>query len=215
MELILTFTDGAVPNLRKGTMEYFLVRWRLPHDASPGARVLGAYYLNAYPLEYEDRCGDCDNDDTCPMVSGGAYPTTGWFTERADYQSDTVFEPLHGEVVGFASPRELTPLTEGAAAIARERARQITEIGYDALHDAQYTSGDLAWAAGCYLQEAASHAETGRGGCPLHGRAPEAWPWDPRNWKPSDDQRRNLAKAGALIAAEIERLDLISHAQSA
>jgi hypothetical protein len=32
------------------------------------------------------------------------------------------------------------------------------------------------------------------------------WPWDPSWWKPSPDPIRNLVKAGALIAAEIDRL---------
>lgn len=32
------------------------------------------------------------------------------------------------------------------------------------------------------------------------------WPWHSSWWKPSDDPIRNLVKAGALIAAEIDRL---------
>jgi len=35
---------------------------------------------------------------------------------------------------------------------------------------------------------------------------PFTWPWEASWWKPSDDPIRNLAKAGALIAAEIDRL---------
>jgi hypothetical protein len=33
-----------------------------------------------------------------------------------------------------------------------------------------------------------------------------AWPWDKERWKPSMDPKRNLVKAGALIAAELDRL---------
>jgi len=33
-----------------------------------------------------------------------------------------------------------------------------------------------------------------------------SWPWDEEWWKPDNDAVRNLAKAGALIAAEIDRL---------
>lgn len=37
--------------------------------------------------------------------------------------------------------------------------------------------------------------------------APAGWPWHPKWWKPTPDDRiRELAKAGALIAAEIDRL---------
>lgn len=35
---------------------------------------------------------------------------------------------------------------------------------------------------------------------------PELWPWPSEWWKPTD-VRRDLVKAGALILAEIERLD--------
>jgi len=35
---------------------------------------------------------------------------------------------------------------------------------------------------------------------------PAAWPWEWDQWKPSLDPIRNLEKAGALIAAEIDRL---------
>ena len=37
---------------------------------------------------------------------------------------------------------------------------------------------------------------------------PPSWPWVRRWWKPTD-RRRDLVKAGALILAEIERLDRI------
>jgi hypothetical protein len=39
---------------------------------------------------------------------------------------------------------------------------------------------------------------------------PEDWPFDPSWWKPSEDRVRDLVKAGALIAAEIDRLLLAS-----
>lgn len=36
---------------------------------------------------------------------------------------------------------------------------------------------------------------------------PAEWPWDEMLWKPTPDDRiRELAKAGALIATEIDRL---------
>jgi hypothetical protein len=38
------------------------------------------------------------------------------------------------------------------------------------------------------------------------GHPPDDWPWDWRFWKPSVDPIRDLVKAGALIAAEIDRL---------
>ena len=38
------------------------------------------------------------------------------------------------------------------------------------------------------------------------GFYPDEWPWNITWWKPSTDPVRNLTKAGALIAAEIERI---------
>jgi hypothetical protein len=95
----------------------------------------------------------------------------------------------------------------GAELIAAERERQIVEEGWTTEHDAEHTQGELALAAVTY----AFHA--------VYRRSPEempgkAWPWwDEEDgqryvswWKPSESQVRNLVKAGALIAAEIDRL---------
>lgn len=58
--------------------------------------------------------------------------------------------------------------------------------------------GDLICAAYCYAKYANWPA--------FKDTPPIDWPWDARSWKPGD-ARRNLVKAGALILAEIERLD--------
>jgi hypothetical protein len=59
----------------------------------------------------------------------------------------------------------------------------------------------LAAAAHCYLCAAELQVanETVPRGIPIH------WPWDASWWKPKD-VIRNLVRAGALIAAEIDRL---------
>lgn len=85
--------------------------------------------------------------------------------------------------------------------IARERERQMSVEGWTAEHDDKHARGDMAKAAACYALNA--------------GRAPEYkdnefirsyWPWDWKWWKPRSS-RRDLIKAGALIVAEIERID--------
>jgi hypothetical protein len=54
---------------------------------------------------------------------------------------------------------------------------------------------------------AATYAMVGSAGVIDRGDgAPTTWPWSAQWWKPSD-RRRDLVKAGALILAEIERLD--------
>jgi len=84
----------------------------------------------------------------------------------------------------------------GIELIAEERQRQIEVEGFTAEHDKQYANEELVDAAYCYLTH------------PDHrDYAPFPWPWDKSWWKPSPENRiRELQKAGALIAAEIDRL---------
>lgn len=96
------------------------------------------------------------------------------------------------------------------ADIAAERERQKTIEGWsDERDDKMHWDGDLAKAAGCYALHAGGRndfkvAENS----PARPVAfvPRGWPWSFQWWKPSDP-RRELVKAGALIVAEIERLD--------
>ena len=92
---------------------------------------------------------------------------------------------------------------EGAMAQAfydllAERLRQVDDEGWSPEHDDQHAVGELAAAAACYCHPEPCMDDT-RG-------VPFSWPWVRRWWKPTD-RRRDLVKAGALILAEIERLD--------
>lgn len=80
--------------------------------------------------------------------------------------------------------------------IAAERRRQMEVEGWTPEHDDRHAPGDLSDAAACY-------ASTDRD---LRGGVPFGWPWHKGWWKPKD-RRRDLVRAGALIVAEIERLD--------
>lgn len=79
--------------------------------------------------------------------------------------------------------------------VLAERRRQVTSEGYTHEQDDRYTDGELREAAACYLVAEVSP-----------GLVPELWPWPAKYWKPTI-LRRDLVKAGALILAEIERLD--------
>ncbi|HYE20955.1 MAG TPA: hypothetical protein VEA69_21090 [Tepidisphaeraceae bacterium] len=99
----------------------------------------------------------------------------------------------------------------GIDLIAAERERQMTQEGWTPEHDDQHSEGELLKAADQYLEAADFIVTTGRddGDRYFHGHAPQAykWPWDKEWWKPDwSDPIRNLVKAGALIAAEIDRL---------
>ena len=107
-----------------------------------------------------------------------------------------------------------TSTSEGVRRIAAERQRQIEEEGWTAEHDSEHTLGEMAIAAACYASITASPDFEGYVANPyISGRLPppEAWPWSRKWWKPSADPIRNLAKAGALIAAEIDRLERSVH----
>jgi hypothetical protein len=94
----------------------------------------------------------------------------------------------------------------GAFLIAAERQRQIDVEGWSLKHDDDHFKGELAAAAVCYADEAfvQSYEPWSRR---IDAIAPHGWPFESLEfWKPSDDPIRNLVKAGALIAAEIDRL---------
>jgi hypothetical protein len=101
------------------------------------------------------------------------------------------------------------PYTRAARDVIAERLRQINEEGWSAEHDEKYTNEQLAYAAGCYCAPIWPDEEAKEKGDP-----PIGWPWPWRWWKPGE-YRRNLVKAGALILAEIERLDRAATRESA
>lgn len=89
---------------------------------------------------------------------------------------------------------------KGIDLIKAERLRQLEVEGFDAKHDDQWVNGELAQAAACYA-----------GFQNINNEKPEIeietiWPFHISWWKPSSDRIEELTKAGALIAAEIDRL---------
>lgn len=86
--------------------------------------------------------------------------------------------------------------------VIAERQRHQSAEGWTPEHDDQYSKSQLLWASSCYVLNA------------IHpfNRIPFDWPWTPEWWKPTNP-RRDLVKAGALILAEIERIDRQESAQ--
>ena len=82
----------------------------------------------------------------------------------------------------------------GIEIISEERQRQISVEGWTSEHDDTHSKNQLAEAAICYTIHAISGGGDG------------LWPWDKTWWKPSSNPIKDLTKAGALIAAEIDRL---------
>lgn len=82
----------------------------------------------------------------------------------------------------------------GIRAIDAERRRQQRVERWTAAHDDQHNAGELAHAASCYAYGNVSR-----------------WPWAISWWKPGEPtvegRMRDMEKAGALCAAEWDRLN--------
>lgn len=88
----------------------------------------------------------------------------------------------------------------GVQLITEELDRQISQKGWSPYHNDTHQKGEMLDAGLCYGYAAINV------GHPSMGGPPPEWPWDSAWWKPSPERVGNLVKAGALIVAEIDRL---------
>jgi hypothetical protein len=95
--------------------------------------------------------------------------------------------------------------TEAARDVLAERRRQVESEGWTPEHDNAHATGEMAQAAAAYAMTADSRIQS--------DWIPGNWPWSTHWWRPTTI-RRNLVKAGALILAEIERIDRAAIATS-
>lgn len=93
--------------------------------------------------------------------------------------------------------------TQAVLDVLAERSRQIEVDGWTPEHDDEHVAGELATAGASYALVAVGHGLF----------ALRIWPF-PAGLKPTTP-RRDLVKAGALILAEIERLDRMTERQEA
>lgn len=154
-------------------------------------------------LQYEGRrdgTDECANDGSYiafTVVLDGSEPNIGSLPLKVNVDQAEAFAL---DILQAVRP--------GAHAIAEERRRQIEGEEWTEYHDDGHMDGELAAAAAAYATFA-SWPDQLRARC--HSRIPMAcyWPFEAAWWKPTTRQR-DLEKAGALIAAEIERLDRMS-----
>lgn len=90
--------------------------------------------------------------------------------------------------------------------IVDERRRQIDDEGWTPEHDDQHRCGEMAVAAACYAAHSARRNFYAGIGEYRKAPPPPDWPWDAQWWKPKNPTR-DLIRAAALCAAEIERLE--------
>lgn len=97
-------------------------------------------------------------------------------------------------VVRAAAPTPSNSVPQAWLDVQAERRRQVTAEGWTPEHDDLYCAAELPRAAAAYILSGAND------------EAPAIWPFLAKWWKPRD-ARANYMRAGALILAEIERLD--------
>lgn len=88
---------------------------------------------------------------------------------------------------------------EAARDVIAERERQQSVEGWTTKHDDKYRDGAMALAAACYALVGSGWKKEA-----ITNLWPRSWSY---GWFKSTSPRRDLVKAGALILAEIERLD--------
>lgn len=99
----------------------------------------------------------------------------------------------------------------GIELIAEERKRQIEKEGYSALHDSNHKVSEFVRAALAYTNAATTDADGDADPVLLlhikRYKGLNCWPWGMATFKPTT-AKRDLVKAGALIAAAIDRLQM-------
>lgn len=115
--------------------------------------------------------------------------------------------PDHPELLDFIAYDD-----PGIAAIGLERRRVLDNPERSVEHDvAAYQHGELVDAAMCYLVGHGNDRVASAADVPL------AWPWDAEHFSPGNtgdpvaDRRRDMVRAGQLIAAEIARMDAANY----
>ena len=89
----------------------------------------------------------------------------------------------------------------GIELIADERDRQISEEGWTAEHDSGHTSGELSLLAACYILKNYTFAVFEKR---IESELFAYWGSD--EWIKYKNPIKDLIRAGALIAAEIDRI---------
>jgi hypothetical protein len=143
--------------------------------------------------EFAERFGDYARDDDWQITRNPS--GTGNLT-MGDVRRARALLALHSEGgrEDNSSAAGAAPFDPAARDVLAERERQKSAEGWTLEHDDAHGDGSMARAAAAYALYGLGFSHIG------------IWPWGPHWWKPRS-HRENLVRAGALILAEIERLD--------
>ncbi|MCG6541719.1 hypothetical protein MCB86_16725 [Pseudomonas sp. KSR10] len=151
-------------------------------------------------VEFDEHATE-DTDGPAPTIGANNYDNDGedrWQFAGWCWSHDH-FTEGKGTPVGWlpiAAPIAQTApeQSQAAADVLAERRRQVEAEGWTPAHDDLYCAAELPRAAAAYILNGAND------------EAPCIWPFASKWWKPKE-ARPNYVRAGALILAEIERLD--------
>lgn len=123
------------------------------------------------------------------------------------------YDLVHKQAVFESWKRDRASQSDAACDVLAERRRQVEKEGYDPEHDDHHVLGEIAAYAAYYAMPPGVREwpATETGYADTFGEAIVPDGWTPT---PPGDRRGELVKAGALILAEIERMDRASSART-
>lgn len=147
---------------------------------------------------------------TCQQVVACVRECRGRVYQTAQLATcDDIEQAIVTLFASAATPQPNTP-SGGLADIADERQRQISVEGWTPEHDNSHDKGEMAMAAACYAAPEPVFTKhiSAQGQYSNEEYFYDAWPWS-EQWdkRGKHDRRRRLVIAGALIVAELDRLD--------
>lgn len=172
-------------------------RLRIRGEEDPMAKTYTKVWLANWLAEdektnYPDGCAECA--PTCETEIRPKFASTA--PSYSFYDSETL-DPVEIDAKDIIGPWDVEKDggLQGIDLIAAERSEQLCGHGYTPESDQQYKSHELLFGALAYLNTAIYGKGVGE----------EDWPFSRESFKPSDDDNKNLAKAAAMIAAELDR----------
>lgn len=205
-----TFAENGKFNLTKTGMEKIDQIYNQP-DPELREKIARIIYGSDF-TGLEARWDNCDNQDfrlerADQILSLLANPKEPVVFEPIKLTAECPYIRIEGKSVVCPKAIKQEPVTEscpipkppltGSELIAKERERQMSQEGWTAEHDDQHTDNELARVGAIYALPAKFRFYA------------QAWPltWSREWYKPTPTNRiKELTKAGALIAAEIDRL---------
>lgn len=170
-------------------------RLRIRGEEDPMAKTYTKVWLANWLAEdektnYPDGCAECappENPEVNMASSCASYTVLDAKTlDPVEIDAQDILGPWDVERAGGFDALEL---------IAIERHEQLFAHGYTPETDQQYKSNELLFGALAYLNTAIYGKGVGE----------EDWPFRRDTFKPSEDDEKNLVKAAAMIAAELDR----------